>query len=64
MKDILTIMLFELFITNYLQIQLLSKDIFPYWNLKFENNHKTAKHDVVLYYDSELECNIQKILRT
>ena len=63
MKDILTIMLFELFITIYLQIQLLSKDIFPCCNSKFENNHITTKHDEVNYPNSELECNIQKILR-
>ena len=39
------------------------KDIFPYWNSKFENNHKLPKQNDVLYYDSELEYNIQKILR-
>jgi len=64
MKNILTIMLFELFITIYLQIQLLSKDIFPYWNSKFENNHKLAKQNDILYHNSESEYNIQKILRT
>ena len=57
-------MLFELFITIYLQIQLLSKDIFPYWNLKFENNHKLIKQSNILYYDTELEYNMQKILLT
>lgn len=57
-------MLFELLITIYLQIQLLSKDIFPCWNSKFENNHKTTKHDAVIYHNSKLECDIQKILRT
>ena len=57
-------MLFELFITIYLQMQLVSKDIFSYWNLKFENNHKLTKQNDILYYDSELEYNIQKILRT
>ena len=55
-------MLFELFITIYLQIQLVSKDIFLYWNLKFENNHKITKQNDIFYYDSELEYNIQKIL--
>jgi len=64
MKNILTIMLFELFITIYLQIQLVSKDIFSYGNLKFQNNHKTTKQNDIFYYDSELEYNIQKILRT
>ena len=62
MKNILTIMLFELFITIYLQIQLVSKDIFSYWNLKFKNNHKLTKHNTVIYHNFELECNIQKIL--
>jgi len=57
-------MLFELFITIYLQIQLLSKGIFPYWNSKFENNHKLAKQNDILYHNSESEYNIQKILRT
>ena len=61
MKNILTIMLFELFITIYLQIQLLPKDIFPYCNSKFENNHKLTKQNDI--HSSELECNIQKILR-
>lgn len=64
MKNTIIIMLFELFITVYLQIQLLSKDIFPYWNSKFENNHKSTKHNAVIYHNSELECNIQKIVRT
>ena len=57
-------MLFELFITIYLQIQLLPKDIFPYWNSKFENNHKLTKQNDIRYYDSELACNIPKNLRT
>ena len=57
-------MLFELFITVYLQLQLLSKDIFPYWNSKFENNHITTKHDTIIYHNSKLECNFQKIVRT
>ncbi len=39
------------------------KDILPYWNSKFENNHKLPKQNDVLYYDSELEYSIQKILR-
>jgi len=54
-------MLFELFITIYLQIQLLSKDIFQYRNSKFENNHKSTKQNDI--HDSELECNLQKILQ-
>lgn len=57
-------MLFELFITIYLQIQLLSKDIFPYCNSKFENNHKLTKQKDILYHNSESEYNTQKILRT
>ena len=61
MKNTLTIMLFELFITIYLQIQLLSKDIFQYRNSKFENNHKSTKQNDI--HDSELECNLQKILQ-
>jgi hypothetical protein len=56
-------MLFELFITIYLQIQLLSKDIFPYCNSKFENNHKLTKQKDILYHNSESEYNTQKILR-
>jgi hypothetical protein len=55
-------MLFELFITIYLQIQLVSKDIISYWNLKFKNNHKLTKHNTVIYHNFELEYNIQKIL--
>ncbi len=57
-------MLFELFITVYLQIQLLSKDIFPYCNSEFENNPKLTKWIDIIYYDSGLECNMQKILRS
>lgn len=41
----------------------MSKDIFQYCNSKFENNHKLTKQNDSLYYNSELECNIQKILR-
>jgi len=41
----------------------MSKDIFPYWNSKFENSHKLTKQNDVLCCDSELECNTQKILR-
>ena len=56
-------MLFELFITIYLQIQLLSKSIFLYYNSEFENNPKLTKQIDIIYYDSGLECNMQKILR-
>ena len=46
-------MLFELFITIKLQIELLSRDIFPYYNLEFENNYKIIKQGNILYRDFE-----------
>lgn len=55
-------MLFELFITNYLQIQLLSKDISPHCNSGYENSKLTNQMDVDCYV-SGLKCNVQKILR-
>ena len=64
MKNTLTIMLFELFITIYFQIQLLSKDIFSYCNSKFKNNHKSAKQNGNRHCYYELEYNFQKILRS
>lgn len=39
----------------------MSKDIFQYWNSNFENNYKSTKQNDI--HDSELKCNIQKILR-
>ena len=57
-------MLFELFITVQLQIALLSRDIFPYYNLEIRNNYKTIKQENVLYYDFKLRCNTQEILLT
>jgi len=57
-------MLFELFITICLQIQLLSKDIFPDYNLEFKNNPKLTKQINVMYYDYGLKYNVQRILRS
>ena len=57
-------MLFELFITVYLQIQLLSNDIFSCYNGEFENNHKLTKQSDIIYPDSGLNYYVQKILRS
>ena len=57
-------MLFELFITIYLQIQLLPNDIFLYCNSEFENNLKLTKQTHIIYCDSGLKCNMEKILQS
>ena len=56
-------MLFELFITVHLQIQLLSKDIFSYCNSEFENNPKSTE-SIVMGYDSRVKRSMQKIVQT
>ena len=57
-------MLFELFITIYLQLELLSKDIFLYCNSEFKINLKLNKQIDIIHYHSGLECNMQKVLRS
>jgi hypothetical protein len=56
-------MLFELFITIKLQIELLSGCIFLYYNLEFENDYKIIKQGF-FYHDFEFKYNIQEILLT
>ena len=53
-------MLFELFITTKLQSELLSRDIFSYYNLGFKNNYKIIKRGNTLYCDFELKNNRQR----
>jgi hypothetical protein len=55
-------MLFELFITIKLQIELLPVGIFPYYNLEFENDYKIIKQGNIFYHDFEFKYNIQEIL--
>ena len=63
MKNIITIMLFELFITIHVKIQLLPKDILLCYNSKFENNHIIRDADAQYCY-FKLANNTQKMLQT
>jgi hypothetical protein len=57
-------MLFELFITIYLQIWLLPNAIFRYYDSEFEDNLKPTTNIDIMYYYSGLKCNMQQILRS
>ncbi len=56
-------MSFELFITFYQQVLLMTKGIFPYFNLKFKNNYEINMLSGVKYFDSKSKLSISKILQ-
>ena len=57
-------MLFELFITIYLQIGLLPNTIFQYCGLEFEDDPKLTNNSDIIYYNLGLKYNIKKIPRS
>ncbi len=53
-------MLFELFISIYSEIHLLSKSIFSCYNSEFESNLKLTKHVYIFYRYFRLKANKRK----